>query len=117
MFRAGAGRALGGLRGAGRGATGAPAAAGAVPELPAFDHRPSFAGAPREEVLTAGRRHLSPAKPAKELAAKLPGDLSVVYFVNSGSEANDLAHMMARLYTGNHDIVALRNLNVEKLLP
>ena len=46
---------------------------------------------------------------AKELAAKLPGDLSVVYFVNSGSEANDLAHMMASLYTGNHDIVALRN--------
>lgn len=31
------------------------------------------------------------------------------YFVNSGSEANDLALMMARAYTGNFDIIALRN--------
>lgn len=46
---------------------------------------------------------------AKELAAKMPGDLKVVYFVNSGSEANDLALLMARAYTGNHDIIALRN--------
>ncbi|MEO7413943.1 MAG: aminotransferase class III-fold pyridoxal phosphate-dependent enzyme [Opitutaceae bacterium] len=46
---------------------------------------------------------------AKELAAKMPGDLKVVYFVNSGSEANDLALLMARAYTGNYDIVALRN--------
>jgi len=28
---------------------------------------------------------------AQELAAKMPGDLKAVYFVNSGSEANDLA--------------------------
>ncbi|MEO6567866.1 MAG: aminotransferase class III-fold pyridoxal phosphate-dependent enzyme [Opitutaceae bacterium] len=46
---------------------------------------------------------------AQELAAKMPGDLKVVYFVNSGSEANDLALLMARAYTGNYDIVALRN--------
>lgn len=46
---------------------------------------------------------------AKELAAKMPGELKVVYFVNSGSEANDLALLMARAYTGNYDIVALRN--------
>ncbi len=46
---------------------------------------------------------------AKELAAKLPGDLKVVYFVNSGSEANDLAVLMARAYTGNYDMIALRN--------
>jgi len=39
----------------------------------------------------------------------MPGDLKVCYFVNSGSEANDLAMMMARVYTGNFDIVALRN--------
>ena len=46
---------------------------------------------------------------AKELAAKMPGDLKVCYFVNSGSEANDLAVLMARAYTGNYDVMALRN--------
>ena len=46
---------------------------------------------------------------AEKLASKLPGDLKVCYFVNSGSEATDLALLMARLYTGNYDILALRN--------
>jgi alanine-glyoxylate transaminase/(R)-3-amino-2-methylpropionate-pyruvate transaminase len=46
---------------------------------------------------------------AKELAAKMPGELKVVYLVNSGSEANDLALLMARAYTGNYDMIALRN--------
>jgi len=46
---------------------------------------------------------------AEKLAAKMPGDLKCVYFVNSGSEANDLALLMARLYTGNYDVIALRN--------
>jgi alanine-glyoxylate transaminase/(R)-3-amino-2-methylpropionate-pyruvate transaminase len=46
---------------------------------------------------------------AEKLASKLPGNLKVCYFVNSGSEANDLALLMARLYTGNYDVIALRN--------
>jgi len=46
---------------------------------------------------------------AKELTDKLPGNLKVAYFVNSGSEANDMAMMMARLYTGNFDMLTLRN--------
>ncbi|MBI1292789.1 aminotransferase class III-fold pyridoxal phosphate-dependent enzyme [bacterium] len=45
----------------------------------------------------------------RKLASKLPGDLKVAYFTNSGSEANDLAILMARLYTGNRDVVGLRN--------
>ena len=49
------------------------------------------------------------AEYAKELASKMPGDLKVCYFVNSGSEANDLALLMARVYTGNYDVLALRN--------
>jgi alanine-glyoxylate transaminase/(R)-3-amino-2-methylpropionate-pyruvate transaminase len=35
--------------------------------------------------------------------------LKVVYFTNSGSEANDLALLMARAHTGNYDLIALRN--------
>ncbi|XXG39932.1 hypothetical protein AAC387_Pa01g0765 [Persea americana] len=46
---------------------------------------------------------------AEALASKLPGDLKVVFFTNSGTEANELAMMIARLYTGCHDIVSLRN--------
>src|SRR5579871_2498692 len=46
---------------------------------------------------------------AEALAAKMPGDLKVCYFVNSGSEANDLALLMARAYTGNYDVISLRN--------
>ena len=39
----------------------------------------------------------------------MPGELKCVYFTNSGSEANDLAITMARAYTGNYDVIALRN--------
>ncbi|KAL1368809.1 hypothetical protein HN51_022948 [Arachis hypogaea] len=46
---------------------------------------------------------------AQALASKLPGNLKVVFFTNSGTEANELAIMIARLYTGCHDIISLRN--------
>jgi alanine-glyoxylate transaminase/(R)-3-amino-2-methylpropionate-pyruvate transaminase len=46
---------------------------------------------------------------AQKLASKMPPGLEVTYFVNSGSEANDLAVTMARLFTGNTDVIALRN--------
>ena len=46
---------------------------------------------------------------AKKLASKMPPGLDVTYFVNSGSEANDLAVTMARLHTGHQDVIALRN--------
>lgn len=46
---------------------------------------------------------------AKKLASKMPPGLDVTYFTNSGSEANDLAVTMARLHTGNTDVIALRN--------
>ncbi|HET8624638.1 MAG TPA: aspartate aminotransferase family protein [Gemmatimonadales bacterium] len=45
----------------------------------------------------------------RELAARLPAGLDVTYLVNSGSEANDLAVTMARLYTGRVDVIALKN--------
>ncbi|XP_077239183.1 alanine--glyoxylate aminotransferase 2 homolog 3, mitochondrial-like [Tasmannia lanceolata] len=46
---------------------------------------------------------------AEALASKLPGDLKVVFFTNSGTEANELAMMISRLYTQSHDIISLRN--------
>ena len=44
---------------------------------------------------------------AERLAATFPWPLSVVYFTNSGSEANELALRIARTVTGRHDIVAV----------
>jgi alanine-glyoxylate transaminase/(R)-3-amino-2-methylpropionate-pyruvate transaminase len=53
--------------------------------------------------------HPTPAHLAEELAAKMPGGHEwVVHFTNSGSEAIDLAMTMARTYTGNLDLLALR---------
>ncbi|XP_076613850.1 alanine--glyoxylate aminotransferase 2, mitochondrial-like [Chaetodon auriga] len=44
----------------------------------------------------------------EKLASTLPDPLKVIYLTNSGSEANDLAMLLARLYTGNYDIITLR---------
>ncbi|XP_067380981.1 ethanolamine-phosphate phospho-lyase isoform X2 [Channa argus] len=46
---------------------------------------------------------------AQRLQATLPEQLSVCYFVNSGSEANDLALRLARQYTGHRDVITLEN--------
>ncbi|KAI4315994.1 hypothetical protein L6164_024014 [Bauhinia variegata] len=46
---------------------------------------------------------------AEALASKFPGELKVVFFTNSGTEANELALLMARLYTGCNDIISIRN--------
>ncbi|HET8735229.1 MAG TPA: aminotransferase class III-fold pyridoxal phosphate-dependent enzyme, partial [Pricia sp.] len=43
---------------------------------------------------------------AEELLKTLPPELSVLHFVNSGSEANELALRMARTATGERDILA-----------
>ncbi len=44
---------------------------------------------------------------AEKLTATLPPQLSVCYFVNSGSEANDLAIRMSRHFTKQKDIIVL----------
>jgi len=44
---------------------------------------------------------------AERLTATLPEPLRVCFFVNSGSEANDLALRLARTYTGRHDTICL----------
>ena len=43
---------------------------------------------------------------AKELIETLPLELSVLHFVNSGSEANELAIRMAKAVSGEKDIIA-----------
>lgn len=55
--------------------------------------------------------HPSITRFAEALAKKFPDKslLSVTHFTNSGSEANDLATMLARLFTGHFDLVSLRN--------
>jgi alanine-glyoxylate transaminase/(R)-3-amino-2-methylpropionate-pyruvate transaminase len=47
----------------------------------------------------------------RKLAEHMPAEsgLSVTYFTNSGSEANEVAVLMAREYTGNAEVISLRN--------
>ena len=60
-------------------------------------------------ILNTNTRYLHDTivKYAERLTATLPDPLSVCYFVNSGSEANELALRIARTVTGNHDIIAV----------
>ena len=44
---------------------------------------------------------------AEKLTGKLPESLSVCHFVNSGSEANELALRMAAAVTGNNNTIVL----------
>ena len=53
--------------------------------------------------------HPTVGRYAEKLASVMPGDLKICYFVNSGSEANDLALVMARAYTANYEMISLRN--------
>jgi alanine-glyoxylate transaminase/(R)-3-amino-2-methylpropionate-pyruvate transaminase len=47
----------------------------------------------------------------KQLAEHFPegSDLSVTYFANSGSEANEIAMLSSREFTGNQEVISLRN--------
>jgi alanine-glyoxylate transaminase / (R)-3-amino-2-methylpropionate-pyruvate transaminase len=55
--------------------------------------------------------HPTIGKFAKLLAEHMPSEsgLSVSYFTNSGSEANELAILAAREFTGNQEVISLRN--------
>jgi len=46
---------------------------------------------------------------AEKLAQITPGEISQTYFTNSGTEANEMAVQIARMYTGNYEVVALRH--------
>jgi alanine-glyoxylate transaminase/(R)-3-amino-2-methylpropionate-pyruvate transaminase len=46
---------------------------------------------------------------AQQLCEKLGGDFDSVYFCNSGSEANDFAINLARVFTHKHHVLSIRN--------
>jgi 4-aminobutyrate aminotransferase-like enzyme len=46
---------------------------------------------------------------AEKLAQITPGKLQKTFFTNSGSEAVETAILLAQLYTGSHEIIALRH--------
>ena len=78
-----------------------------VPQVGHSHPRVTAALASQARRLTTNTRYLvdEVAAYADRLAALLPGDLSVVMFVNSGSEANDVAIQIARAVTGNRGAV------------
>jgi 4-aminobutyrate aminotransferase-like enzyme/Ser/Thr protein kinase RdoA (MazF antagonist) len=51
--------------------------------------------------------HESVVEYARRLTSTLPDPLNVCFFVNSGSEANDLALRLARTHTGREDVIVL----------
>jgi 4-aminobutyrate aminotransferase-like enzyme/Ser/Thr protein kinase RdoA (MazF antagonist) len=67
------------------------------------------AGQSQMAVLNTNTRYLHEAviTYAERLAALLPDSLSTCFFVNSGSEANELALRMARTATGRRGVVVL----------
>src|SRR5215207_3094277 len=67
------------------------------------------AGQRQTEVLNTNTRYLSDLilQFAENLTATLPEPLTVCFFVNSGSEANELAVRLARAATGQFDMITL----------
>ena len=68
------------------------------------------AGQRQMAVLNTNTRYLHPliTQFAEALLATAPAPLEVAFFVNSGSEANELALRLAKTYTRQSDIIALQ---------
>ena len=73
--------------------------------------RVAAAGQQQMALLNTNTRYLSDLiiEYAERLIATLPDPLSVCYFVNSGSEANELALRLARAHTKAHDLIVLEH--------
>jgi 4-aminobutyrate aminotransferase len=76
--------------------------------------QPDIADAVSKQVRTLG--HTSTLYPtenmvnvAERLADLTPGDLKKSFFTNSGTEADETAVMLAKIYTGGQEIIALRH--------
>jgi 4-aminobutyrate aminotransferase-like enzyme/Ser/Thr protein kinase RdoA (MazF antagonist) len=84
----------------------------AVNNVPHVGHghpRVVRAGQRQMALLNTNTRYLHElaVRYAERLWATLPSPLSVCYFVNSGSEANELALRLARAYTGRRDVIVV----------
>ena len=80
-----------------------------VPHVGHAHPRVTAAVAAQSRVLNTNTRYLHDALAAlaERVASTLPAPLRVCYFVNSGSEANELALRLARAHTGRRDLVVL----------
>jgi 4-aminobutyrate aminotransferase-like enzyme len=80
-----------------------------VPHVGHCHPRVVDAGASQMRVLSTNTRYLNDLLTdyADRLLATLPSSLDVCYFVNSASEANELALRLARAYTGRRDMIVL----------
>jgi 4-aminobutyrate aminotransferase-like enzyme len=69
------------------------------------------AGVEQMRTLNTNTRYLHDliVRYAEQLTATLPDPLSVCYFVNSGSEANELALRLARAHTKARDLIVLEH--------
>lgn len=69
------------------------------------------AGVEQMRTLNTNTRYLHDLilRYAEELTATLPDGLNVCYFVNSGSEANELALRLARAHTKARDLIVLEH--------
>jgi 4-aminobutyrate aminotransferase-like enzyme len=80
-----------------------------VPHVGHCHPRVVEAAAAQMRVLNTNTRYLNDllAEYASRLLDTLPAPLSVCYFVNSASEANELALRLARAHTGRRDTIVL----------
>jgi 4-aminobutyrate aminotransferase-like enzyme/Ser/Thr protein kinase RdoA (MazF antagonist) len=80
-----------------------------VPHVGHCHPRVVEAAARQMRVLNTNTRYLNDLldEYAGRLLATLPRELEVCYFVNSASEANELALRLARAYTGQRDMIVL----------
>ncbi len=80
-----------------------------VPHVGHCHPRVIAAGARQMAVLNTNTRYLHDLinRYAERLCATLPEPLTVCFFVNSASEANELALRLARAHTKQHDLITL----------
>ena len=78
-----------------------------VPSVGHAHPRVVAALAEQSRLINTHTRYLHPkvVELAERLGHMLPGDLSVCYFVCTGTEANDLAVQIARVVSGNHGAI------------